>query len=153
MMANQLLCSFLALIMYTGINYHTKGGAAADQICGKWESEEKNLIVQVYKDDNEYKARVVWFNNGDGDKVMYTYTDKHNPNPALRNRKVLGMDVVDNLVYSPESQSWENGIIYDASSGRHWNSCARIDKDGKLKVKGYWKFKFIGKSINFKRID
>ena len=151
-MANQLLVSFLALMLYTGSNSHTTSIAAADQICGKWQNEDKNLVVQIYRDNAEYKAKVVWFDNGEGEQAMYTYTDKRNPDPNLRSRKVLGMNVLESLTYDPENHSWEDGTIYDASSGKVWSSSAKITKDGNLKVKGYWKFKFIGKTINFKRI-
>ena len=151
-MANQLFCSFLALMLLTSSNYHTTSIVEADQICGKWQNEDKNLVVQVYRDNAEYKARIVWFDNGEGEQAMYNFTDKHNPDPALRNRKLLGMNVLENLVYDPETRTWEDGLIYDATNGRQWSSSAKINKDGSLKVKGYWKFKFIGKTISFKRI-
>lgn len=153
-MANKLLLGILSLVLYTGTNYTTTRSKAisGDQICGKWQNTEKNLIVQVYREDDEFKAKVVWFDNGDGEQSMYNYRDKRNPDASLRNRKVLGMNVMEDLEYMPESNSWENGIIYDASSGRTWSSCAKIDDDGSLKVKGYWKFKFIGKTMTFKRI-
>ena len=83
---------------------------------------------------------------------MEEWTDKNNPDPALRTRKILGMNVLEKLSYSPNSNSWEGGMIYDAKNGRHWNSSAYINKDGTLKVKGYWHFKFIGKTMTFKRI-
>ncbi|WP_165852026.1 DUF2147 domain-containing protein [Mucilaginibacter terrenus] len=152
MMANKLLCSFLAFVFYSGTVYHTNNVAAADQICGKWQSQDKNLVVQIFKEDEAFKAKIIWFDNGEGEQAMHTFTDKYNPNPALRTRKVLGMNVLENLEYSADTDSWENGIIYDASSGKHYNSCAKINKDGSLNVKGYWHFKFIGKSIRFNRM-
>ena len=151
-MANQLLVSFLALMLFTGTNNRSPAVTPCDQICGKWQNEDKNLIVQIYRESNEFKAKVVWFDNGEGEQAMNTWTDKYNPNPALRSRKILGMNVLENLVYDADTHTWEDGIIYDASNGRHWNSAAKIAKDGSLKVKGYWKFKFIGKTISFKRI-
>jgi len=127
--------------------------SAADKITGKWISEKKNCIVQVVREKNDFIARLVWFNDDDDkSKPMETRTDYKNPDPALRSRKLIGMDVVDNLVYVPKSNSWENGLIYDAQSGKTWNSSAYLTKDGVLKVTGYWHLKFIGRTMKFYRV-
>lgn len=152
-MSHSFLISFLSLLLVSANPGKTaKNIAASEMICGKWQTEEKNLIVQVYKVDDEFKAKIVWFSDKGDTKKMDEWTDKKNPDPALRDRKILGMNVLEKLVYSPETNSWENGMIYDAKNGRHWNSSAYIEKDGKLKVKGYWHFKFIGKTMTFTRI-
>ncbi|WP_448700362.1 DUF2147 domain-containing protein [Mucilaginibacter sp. AW1-3] len=127
--------------------------AVCDQICGKWMSADKNLAVQVYKDGDDFKAKIIWFNDSD-DKAhpMEERVDVSNPDKALRNRKILGMNVLENLVYDTKSNSWEKGIIYDAVHGRYWDSSAYIAGDGALKVTGYWHFKFIGKTLTFTRM-
>lgn len=153
-MSHAFIFSFLSLLLFTGNTgkVHNATAAADEQICGKWQTQEKNLIVQVYKEDNRFKAKIVWFNDGDHSKEMEFWTDKNNPDPALRSRKILGLNVLENLVYDASSNSWEDGMIYDAKNGRHWNSSAYIDKSGLLKVKGYWHFKFIGKTMTFTRV-
>lgn len=125
----------------------------ANLICGKWQSSEKNLTVEVYPYKNTFKAKIIWFNGGVSKaKPMETISDVKNLDPALRNRKVLGLDVVENLVYNPSSNSWENGKIYEVQSGKYWSAAAYLDKTGVLKVKGYWKVKLIGKTMTFNRI-
>lgn len=123
-----------------------------EQICGRWTTVEKNLTVDVYKDNGEYKAKIVWFKNDDESKRMDEWTDKHNPNKELRDRKILGMDVVDDLVYDAKSKSWEHGKVYDAKSGHYWDASAYLTNDGLLKVTGYWHFKFIGRTMTFKKV-
>jgi uncharacterized protein (DUF2147 family) len=127
---------------------------AADRICGKWISEEKNCIVQVSKMGAEFVAKLVWFNDAD-DKTqpMESRVDYKNPNPALRTRKLLGMEVLDNLTYNPHTNSWENGMIYDAKSGHTWSSAASLVSNNILKVTGYWHFKFLGKTMTFNRVQ
>ncbi|RYU91166.1 DUF2147 domain-containing protein [Mucilaginibacter terrigena] len=125
----------------------------ANTICGKWQSSEKNLTVEVYPYKNTFKAKIIWFSGGVSKaKPMETITDIKNPNPALRSRKVLGLDVVQDLKYNAGSNSWESGKIYEVQSGKYWSAAAYIDKTGLLKVKGYWKVKLIGKTMTFKRI-
>ena len=152
-----LYISFLILL---GVITSVKGdkttndvGTKANRICGKWESTEKNLIVEVYPYKNTFKAKMVWFTGGVSKaKPMETITDIKNPDPALRSRKVLGLDVVENLTYNPKSDSWEGGKIYEVQSGKYWSAAAYIDKTGLLKVKGYWKVKLLGKTMTFKRV-
>jgi uncharacterized protein (DUF2147 family) len=123
----------------------------SDRILGKWKSSDNKMIVEVYKEKGEFRAKIIWFND-DPSKPMDEWRDKHNPNPALRNRKILGMDVLSDLKYDAGSHSWEDGTIYDAQHGKEWGAAGYIDKDGLLKVKGYWHFKIFGKTMIFKRV-
>lgn len=122
----------------------------AERIVGKWITEKKNLVVEVYKWKGEFRGRVIWFSDRDDlSKPMKTRMDTRNPDPGLRNRKLLGMEVLKMLKYDSASNSWEDGIIYDSLSGREWNSFAFFTDGGNLRVKGYWHFRFICKSIDF----
>lgn len=121
-----------------------------DRICGKWISTDKNLIVEVYKAGDRFKAKIVWFYDDPG-KPMNEWRDTKNPDPSLRTRRILGMNVVDGLKYDAGNDSWEGGTIYDAKSGKEWDAAAYINKQGLLKVKGYWHFKLLGRTMTFKR--
>ncbi|MGN6638481.1 MAG: DUF2147 domain-containing protein [Mucilaginibacter sp.] len=114
-------------------------------------SSEKNLIVQIYKVGGQFKAKIVWFND-DPSKPMDEWRDTHNPNPALRSRRILGLEILRGLKYDEDGNSWEDGIVYDAKHGRDWNASAYIDKKGLLKVRGYWHIKLIGRTMTFHRV-
>ena len=144
-----LFCAFFILIGIT--SDAQKNIAPREKICGKWESTAKNLRVQIYLDHNQYQAKLIWFSNTDG-KPMDYWTDVNNPDPALRKRKLLGMSILRGLQYNPRSNSWENGMVYDSKHGREWNASAYIGKKGQLHVRGYWHFKFIGKTMDLHRI-
>ena len=124
---------------------------ASDRICGKWESQEKNLIVLVYKTGAYFKAKITWFRDDPG-KPMEEWRDTHNPDPKLRSRRILGMDVVNDLKYDTDDNSWENGTVYDAKHGHDWDASAYIDKKGLLRVRGYWHFKLFGRTMIFYRV-
>jgi uncharacterized protein (DUF2147 family) len=142
----------LALIFFINLGFSTAKAPEpnCDQICGKWMSAENNLSVEVYKSGDEFKAKIVWFKEHPH-TTMEEWPDKNNPDPALRTRKVLGMDVLSDLKYNASSKSWEDGTIYDAQSGHEWSASAYIDNKGLLKVKGYWHFKIFGKTMTFKK--
>ncbi|WP_034691170.1 DUF2147 domain-containing protein [Kaistella palustris] len=146
MIAKKIL--FFLLFSFTVIK-----AQSADDILGSWMAVDHSVAVKVYKVNDEYRAKVIWFDEklGSG-KPMNSRYDSGNPNPALRSRKIIGMEILEGLEYKPETHSWEHGIIYDASSGRHWDSSVKFGKDGLLNVRGYWKFKWIGKSLSFKKL-
>ncbi|MBS1524810.1 MAG: DUF2147 domain-containing protein [Bacteroidetes bacterium] len=124
----------------------------ADLICGKWMSAEKNLTVDIYRVGNEFRARITWF-KGEPGRPMETWLDSKNPNPALRKRKVLGTEILRGLEYEPGSNSWEDGLVYDAKHGHEWDAAAYIDEGGLLHVRGYWHFKIFGKTMVFHRVN
>jgi uncharacterized protein (DUF2147 family) len=126
--------------------------ANPEAILGKWMNVEGNLEVEVYKENNDFKAKLIWFDDSDDkSKPMNVRTDEKNPDKALRSRKLIGIDVLRNLKYYPHDDEWDDGKIYDSSSGKEWSSEIWITKKGLLKVKGYWLFKFISQTETFKR--
>lgn len=127
--------------------------SAENQILGKWMSLEKSVMVEVFRKTGGFGAKVIWFNEKLGSKVpMEDRLDTQNPNPKLRQRKILGMEVLNGLVYNADKKFWEKGQIYDAQSGRTWESSVHLLANGQMKVRGFWKFEWIGKSINFYRV-
>ncbi|RFZ95094.1 DUF2147 domain-containing protein [Mucilaginibacter conchicola] len=142
----------LITLLFTAFTCAAGSVRSDEVICGRWMSVDKDLVIQVSKDNTEYHAKILWFDDRDDSKELDDHLDRLNPDPALRSRKIVGMNVLEKLEYSPNTNTWENGVIYDAQHGRLWNSCAYITDKGELKVKGYWHFKFIGKTLTFKRI-
>lgn len=124
-----------------------------DAIIGKWMTEQNDLEVEVYKQDNSFKAKVVWFNDSDDkSQPMDLRLDDKNPNKSLRSRKCIGMDVLRDLHYDAEEKEWVDGKVYVAKNGKEWDSLAWITEDNLLKVKGYWLFKFLCQTLTFKRV-
>ncbi len=123
-----------------------------DAIIGRWMTIDKSLEVEVYKEDNNFKAKIIWFKVQDTTRPLNTRTDEQNPNPALRSRKWLGLEVLSQLKYNADDDEWQDGIIYDPKHGREWDSVAWINDSGLLKVKGYWGFKWISETLTFERL-
>ena len=89
----------------------------------------------------------------DSSKPMNVRLDEHNPIHSLRARKILGLDVLKDLKFNANEKRWEDGVIYDPKSGRHWSSVVYFNNNGLLEVKGYWKFEFLCKTITFKKVN
>ena len=125
-----------------------------DDIIARWMSAENNLEVEVFKTGDEYRARVVWFDDSDDkSEPMNARCDKKNPNETLRSRKIIGMEVMSGLKYNEDDDEWQHGRIYDSSSGKNWSAKAWLTKDGRLKVRGFWHFEFLGQTMSFNKVS
>lgn len=122
-----------------------------DAILGKWMIDKGNCLVEVYKVKNEYRAKILWF-DVKNKKPIDQWTDDKNPEPKLRSRKLLGMEVVNKLHFDPATGEWIDGVIYDATSGKKWDSIVWLTKLNQLKVKGYWVFKFLSQTKTFNKV-
>jgi len=145
--------SFLTVFCFCFLLSTAFADSGANDILGQWMSVGRNVKVQVYKEGDEFKARVTWFNDSDDkSQPMNTRTDEHNPDLKLRQRKILGMQVLSRLRYSPKNKRWENGRIYDPKTGKQWSSVVYLTEEGLLSVKGFWQFEFIGKTMKFNKV-
>jgi len=73
--------------------------------------------------------------------------DSKNPAVSLRTNKIIGLEVMHGLVYDTDDNEWEDGRIYDSSTGKDSNAKALLITEGVLKVRGFWHFEFPGKNI------
>ncbi|QXV66749.1 DUF2147 domain-containing protein [Mucilaginibacter sp. 21P] len=145
-----LFLSYLSLVLFNQASY-AQNFPASQRICGDWENQAKSLRIRIYMEHQEFKAKIIWFSDTEGKPMSY-WKDKRNPDPKLRNRTILGMSILRDLEYKADKGTWENGKVYDSKHGKEWNASASINKKGLLKVRGYWHFKWIGKSMIFHRI-
>ena len=81
----------------------------SDKIVGEWMStEDNNLKVEVYKTGNEYRAKIVWFDDSDDkSRPMAERCDTKNPDKTLRTRKIIGLQ---GLVYNADDDEWQGGM-------------------------------------------
>lgn len=147
-----MLAKNLIFLLYFSL-FTANAQSKADDILGNWMSSDNLVAVKIFKTNNQYRANVIWFDVHQGSgKPINTRVDSNNPDPNLRTRKIIGMEILEGLQYNSQQQTWENGKIYDATSGRHWDSSVSLTSEGIMKVRGYWRFKWIGKSMSFRKI-
>src|SRR5688500_2800797 len=80
------------------------------QLIGVWESEEKNLQIEMFEIDGEFFGRMIYFKCST-DEIMRTTTDIENPNKDLTKRNLLGLTLVTGLAYQGDN-IWDDGKIY-----------------------------------------
>ena len=81
---------------------------------------------------------------------MRTRVDTENPDPRLVDRKLLGLKLVERLTYEGDNV-WGGGKIYDPNSGHTYDARIQLTSSNTAVVRGYWKFRWIGRSMVFNR--
>lgn len=122
----------------------------SDDVIGKWFSSSGGAQIQIYKKSDKYFGKIVWLRkpNNEAGKPK---TDEKNPDPALRNRPAVGLEILKNFTYSGNGE-WENGTVYDPKSGRTY-SCKMSINGEKLDIRGYVGFSMLGRTESWTRAN
>jgi uncharacterized protein (DUF2147 family) len=146
-MAAAVLIRGLALMFVFLINV---GGAVlaqreggADAIVGEWVTAEGKARVLISKTDSTYQGKIVWLKEPvkNGKEVV----DDKNPDPNLRSRGVLGMDILWGFSFDGDDQ-WTGGKIYDPESGSTYSAKMTLKDPQTLKLRGYVLVPLFGRS-------
>ncbi len=123
--------------------------AFAQDVVGKWKLEDGTAIVEVYKSGDVYNGKIVWLKNpteADGTPAV----DDLNPDPQLRKRQVLGLNMLSGL--KQNGGEYTGGKIYDPGNGKTYNCSMKVEGDV-LKVRGSLdKRGLIGRTMDWFRV-
>ncbi|WP_064196995.1 MULTISPECIES: DUF2147 domain-containing protein [Emticicia] len=141
----------VVIIVANGIVLNAQDYKQQDEILGTWISENKDLKVEIYKKEDKYFGKIIWFLCDPKTPNMSDFKDTENPEPKLRHRPWLGMEVVEGLMFNGDN-IWGNGTIYDPNTGRTYSSVVTLKDNNTLVVKGYWGIELLGKNMIFYRV-
>jgi len=124
----------LFVISFLMMSFAVQAQSVADKVLGKWYTANKETIIEIYKDVNQYSGKIVWlkepYENGKP-KV-----DDKNPDIRLQNRPVMGLKLLWGFSYDRNNSQWNGGNIYDPKSGKTYD-CYMWMEGNDLKIKGY----------------
>lgn len=104
---------------------------AADPVEGEWLTQSGSAKVKIgpcASNAQRMCGTVVWLKNA-GAK------DSKNPDAKLRDRPILGMNLIRDFKPSAPGK-WTGGKIYDPESGKTYDSKISANANGTLKVEG-----------------
>ena len=78
--------------------------------------------------------------------------DDRNPDPALRNRPLKGLNILTGFEYAGEGH-WKNGTVYDPNNGKTYKCSITLIDDNTLKLRGYIGISLLGRSETWTRDD
>jgi len=138
----------LSLAMMLAISAASNYASAdSESAAGTWVMENGKITVYVAPCGDRLCGRIVGMKKP-LDKKGRPKRDKHNPNPSLRDRPVIGLTIMANMKADGEGR-W-TGEIYNPDDGNTYASHMKLD-DGQMKVKGC--VAFICEKITFRRVN
>ena len=143
----------LVILLLLGVYSFSAFAQEADKILGIWWNEEKTSKIEIEKKDGKYIGTIVYiipenYENGEPPK------DDENPDESLRDRSILGLQILEGFVYDAKDKEWQDGKIYDPKSGNTYDCYAWMENDDLLKLKGYVAgIRWLGRSSEWYRTD
>lgn len=107
--------------------------AQSDAIVGTWLTPDKDAKIEIFKQQQRYFGKMVWL-TPDKDEKGRPFTDTENPDPALRTRPLVGLVIINDLVFA--NDKWK-GKIYDPDSGKTYQAQIEMPDRNTLDLRGY----------------
>jgi uncharacterized protein (DUF2147 family) len=126
--------------------------AQADGITGFWLTQDGDSQVEIYRiPGNKFSGKIVWLKEPLNDEGKPKVDDK-NPDTSLRNRRTLGLELLNDFTYNSAEKEWEKGTIYDPKSGKTYDCYMWLDGNNTLKLKGFvMGMRFLGREATWTR--
>lgn len=117
---------------------------------GVWYAEGGAAQVEIAPCGEGLCGSVVWLRSP-LDEEGCALRDRQNPEPALRARPVVGLEVLRGLRPAGDG-AWTGGTIYDPASGRTYRCEARLDGVDRLRLRGYVGVSWLGRTTRWVRV-
>jgi len=131
-------------------------GAAEKDIIGTWDVESQDAKMEIYKCGGKYCGRLAWLKDGfyhqDEDKARAgkPRVDDNNPDPSLRNRPLLGLQIMSEFKYVGDNR-WIDGKVYDPDTGNVYSAKITLVSRDRLDLRGYILFSLLGRTNTWTR--
>lgn len=143
--------TFLVILLITLTGYVPQPDNA-DALVGRWLSARKKNQVEIYRQGNKYYGKLVWMAEPDDPSTKRPKLDRQNPDEKLRNRPLMHMDIMTNLVYKGNN-SWVGGQIYNPEDGKTYDCDITMKDANAINLHGYvMGIPLLGKTSTWTRI-
>jgi uncharacterized protein (DUF2147 family) len=112
-------------------------------IDGVWLDQDRSGYIQIERDGESWQGRIAGSVAGKVEK------DVKNPDPALRDRSLLGQRIIRDLRCDTEVCL---GSIYNPRDGRMYSARVRLLEPDVLEVRGYIGTPLLGQSQKWTRV-
>jgi len=140
----------LLLFLFYPLSPDSSAVSNGDEVLGIWQTQDNEAKIEIYKSNGVYNGRIVWLKEPQNAEGL-PLKDVKNKNKSLRDREVMGIDIIRGYVFDGHGR-WKKGKIYNPKTGKTYSSQLKI-KRGKLEVRGYLRLPMFGKSITWTRDD
>ncbi len=126
--------------------------ASIESPLGLWWAEGGAAQVRLEPCGHSLCGRVVWLRSP-FDENGCLLRDRHNGDPALRARDILGLEIVRDLQADDgEAVEWDGGTIYDPTTGFTYSCALRLRDANRLEIRGYLGLRLLGRTVTWTRV-
>jgi uncharacterized protein (DUF2147 family) len=122
-----IAATVLALLLPAGV-----GADSQDAILGTWLTDGGDSKVEITSSASKYAGKIVWLKEPERDGKPAR--DAHNANAALRDRPILGLEILSGFSYASNG-TWAGGTVYAPRRGRSYPAELSVGRDGRLDIK------------------
>ena len=114
----------------------------SDDLLGLWLDESRKLIVETYKVDNLYFAKIRWFDNEN--KRVEKFSEKGLPKSKWINYKVMEH-------FKFDGEKWKDGVIHQIKTGHTYDATIQMKNKNYIVIRGYVLISMLGENVSFTR--
>ena len=129
----------------------TSAHAQSPTPVGVWLHENKRIKIEIAPCGDELCGKLIWFKRPN-DAQGLPLVDVLNPDPALRTRPLLGLEILNGLRPAGDG-TWDGGTIYNPDDGETYSALASIQDDGSLRVRVYVFLSLFGETKIWTRVE
>ena len=104
------------------------------EVAGFWINSKANTKVRISPCGAALCGNIVWLKSSNDPQTGEPLTDRNNPDPAKRNRPILGMPMITDLKPGRAAGEW-TGQVYLPNEGKTSNVEFSMDGSNELKIK------------------
>ncbi len=153
----RVLFSVIGILIMGMAGMVLAGDTDGDAIVGLWQTEPDvhgYAYVQIVRNGDRYDGRIVYLEKPrygpDEERPGEIKVDLNNPDPALQERRILGLEILKGFVYAGKGK-WKNGTIYDPNNGKTYKCKMWLEGNDTLKVRGFIGFSLLGRNETWHR--
>jgi len=125
----------IAYAVITLLIIGASAGAQSLTPVGVWRRENKRIEVDIAPCGGELCGTLVWFKRPN-DAQGLPLVDFNNPDPALRARPLLGLEILRG--FRPDGDGkWVGGTSYNPDDGETYRATMSMQEDGNVRVRAY----------------
>jgi uncharacterized protein (DUF2147 family) len=141
--------AFRALLLAMAVTSGAGATLAAPPIEGSWEADDGDAHVEIHPCDQGVCGRITWYSDAI-DEHGRARTDVNNPDRSKRDRAIVGLQILE--LNGPDKKGTYRGRVYDPKNGKTYRCNARLDDEGRLRLRGYVGVSLFGRTSRWSRL-
>ncbi len=151
---------FLFVMIVAGTN-STFASNLSDGLLGTWLVESATgdpAHIEIYSQIEDgveiVYGKFIFFPGEDenGVNIGESALDSLNPDESLRNRRLIGLDMLEGMTFNQDKNRWDGGTVYDPDIGKYYKCRLTLRDENQLELRGYIGIPLFGRSDIWTRL-